>query len=82
MTDFGGEIFIKINENFEEEQFVLTNNNLLLRGCRMRNTPWVYGIVIFAGKETKLVQNSGNVTFKRTHLDKLLNVLVLTVSIF
>ena len=46
----------------------------------MRNTPWVYGIVIFAGKETKLVQNSGTVTFKRTHLDKLLNVLVLTVS--
>ena len=41
----------------------------------------MYGVVVFAGKETKLVQNSGKVAFKRTHLDKLLNVLVLTVSL-
>ena len=33
-------------------------NQLLLRGAQLRNTGWVYGIVINAGHETKLMRNA------------------------
>ncbi len=29
------------------------------QGCKMRNTEWTVGIVVFAGPDTKLMQNSG-----------------------
>ena len=31
--------------------------NLLLRGCTLRNTDWVIGLVIFAGLDTKIFRN-------------------------
>lgn len=36
----------------------------------------------FAGPETKLMQNCGKSTFKRTSIDRLMNILVLFVSAF
>ncbi|XP_075248083.1 putative phospholipid-transporting ATPase IM isoform X2 [Convolutriloba macropyga] len=82
LNDFQGDLILLLPEKKTQSTLQLNNNNVLLRGCRLRNTPWVVGIVIFAGKETKLVQNSGKAAFKRTHLDKLLNILVLTIFIF
>ncbi|KAI8434168.1 hypothetical protein MSG28_012286 [Choristoneura fumiferana] len=42
-----------------EIHFSLDNDKVLLRGCVLRNTSWCYGVVVFAGKDTKLMQNSG-----------------------
>jgi hypothetical protein len=36
--------------------------------------------VLFAGNDTKLMMNSGKVIFKRTHMDKSLDILVVGVS--
>ena len=58
----------------------LENDNILLRGTILRNTDWCYGVVIFAGKDTKLIQNSGKAKFKRTSIDRLLNFVILGVS--
>jgi hypothetical protein len=43
----------------------------------LRNTPWCYGVVLFAGRDTKLMQNSGKTKFKRTSIDRLLNFIIL-----
>lgn len=32
----------------------ITINELLLRGCALRNTAWVIGIVVFTGADTKM----------------------------
>ena len=55
---------------------------MLLRGCRMRNTRWCYGLVVFAGNDTKLMRNSGKTKLKRTSLDRFLNVLIMGVCKF
>ena len=34
-------------------------NNLLLRGCTLRNTKWAMGMVIFTGDDTKIMINAG-----------------------
>ncbi len=37
--------------------------HLLLRGASVRNTKWILGLVVYTGKDTKLVQNSRCVFF-------------------
>ncbi|KAL2842245.1 hypothetical protein BJY01DRAFT_216819 [Aspergillus pseudoustus] len=51
----------------------ITINNLLLRGCFIRNTEWVLGVVLFTGVETKIMLNSGETPSKRPQLAKDLN---------
>uniref|UniRef100_A0A8D0ARV2 Phospholipid-transporting ATPase n=1 Tax=Sander lucioperca TaxID=283035 RepID=A0A8D0ARV2_SANLU len=61
------------------QTYSLDNDKVLLRGCTLRNTEWCFGLVIFGGPDTKLMQNSGKTTFKRTSIDHLMNVLVLCI---
>lgn len=48
-------------------------NNLLLRGCTLRNTEWILGVVAFTGEETKIMLNSGITPSKRAQISKDLN---------
>lgn len=48
-------------------------NNLLLRGCQLRNTEWTLGVVVFTGEETKIMINSGITPSKRAKITKDLN---------
>ena len=48
-------------------------NNLLLRGCSLRNTEWVLGVVVFTGQETKIMLNSGITPSKRSRIARELN---------
>ncbi|TMS21341.1 putative phospholipid-transporting ATPase VD [Larimichthys crocea] len=55
----------------------LHNNNLLLRSCTIRNTETVVGIVVYAGHETKAMMNNSGPRYKRSQLEKRLNMDVL-----
>ncbi|KAI4204927.1 MAG: hypothetical protein LQ350_000779 [Teloschistes chrysophthalmus] len=48
-------------------------NNLLLRGCSLRNTKWVLGVVVYTGRETKIMLNSGITPSKRSRIARDLN---------
>ncbi|XP_077989510.1 putative phospholipid-transporting ATPase IM [Glandiceps talaboti] len=65
--------------DWSNDKFSLNNEQLVLRGCVLRNTKWMYGLTVFAGKETKQMQNSGQAKFKRTSIDKLMNKIVLFI---
>lgn len=65
---------------WKNQRFSLDNDKILLRGCVLRNTQWCYGVVVFAGKDTKLMQNSGKTKFKSTSIDRLLNFIIIGVS--
>lgn len=68
-------------ENYDEngtlinpdEKEVITNNNVLLRGCTLRNTKWVLGVVVYTGSETKVMLNSGITPTKISRISKQLN---------
>lgn len=55
----------------------LSPDQLLLRGAQLRNTPWIYGLVVFTGHETKLMRNATSAPIKRTAVEKQVNVLIL-----
>lgn len=52
-------------------------DQVLLRGAMLRNTSWVFGIVIYTGHETKLMKNSTSAPLKRSSVDKMTNVQIL-----
>ncbi|CAF3762587.1 unnamed protein product [Rotaria socialis] len=60
----------------------LKNDNVLLRGTRLRNAHWAFGIVCYAGPDTKLMKNTGTSTFKRSRIDRLLNKIFLGIACF
>uniref|UniRef100_A0A673C2L3 Phospholipid-transporting ATPase n=1 Tax=Sphaeramia orbicularis TaxID=375764 RepID=A0A673C2L3_9TELE len=89
LADFNGEVRCEPPNNrldrftgtltYAGQKYPLDNEKILLRGCTLRNTEWCFGLVLFGGPETKLMQNCGKSTFKRTSIDRLMNVLVLCI---
>ncbi|XP_021105831.1 probable phospholipid-transporting ATPase VA isoform X2 [Heterocephalus glaber] len=55
------------------EKAGLRKENLLLRGCTIRNTEAVVGIVIYAGHETKALLNNSGPRYKRSQLERQMN---------
>ncbi|XP_074532860.1 phospholipid-transporting ATPase ID isoform X2 [Halichoeres trimaculatus] len=92
LMDFDGEVICEPPNNkldkftgtllWKNNKYPLDSEKMLLRGCVLRNTEWCFGLVIFAGLQTKLMQNCGKTTFKRTSIDKLMNTLVLWIFAF
>lgn len=54
----------------EQKQEPVTINELLLRGCSLRNTNWVIGLVVFTGSDTKIMLNGGDTPSKRSKIEK------------
>ncbi|KAL5663801.1 hypothetical protein ACJX0J_023909, partial [Zea mays] len=63
----------------DKQTIPLSPNQLLLRGCSLRNTEYIVGVVIFTGHETKVMMNSMNVPSKRSTLEKKLDKLILAL---
>ena len=65
-----------------EKELSLAPDQLLLRGATLRNTPWIHGIVVFTGHETKLMRNATATPIKRTAVERQLNLqIVMLVGI-
>ncbi|KAL0484377.1 ATP8A1, partial [Acrasis kona] len=54
-------------------QFPLTKDNMLLKGCSLRNTQWIYGITIYTGHDTKLMKNMKPRKTKDGYIESRLN---------
>ncbi|KAM4635236.1 phospholipid-transporting ATPase IC [Polymixia lowei] len=66
---------------WNRERYPLDLDNMLLRGCKIRNTDECHGLVIFAGADTKIMRNGGKTRFKRTNIDELMNYMVYTIFV-
>ncbi|XP_049643871.1 phospholipid-transporting ATPase IK [Suncus etruscus] len=64
------------------EKHSLDIGNILLRGSKVRNTDICYGMVIYAGFDTKIMKNCGKIHLKRTKIDLLMNRLVGWIFVF
>ena len=66
---------------YQNERIPLDNNNILLRGCKLKNTEAVIGVVCFTGHYTKIMMNSIKAKPKHSDLERKLGVQILIVFI-
>jgi phospholipid-translocating ATPase len=67
----GDDLHLSSQADPDEERFEpITINNLLLRGCTVRNTNWIVGFVVFTGADTKIMLNGGATPSKRSKIEK------------
>ncbi|XP_052636095.1 phospholipid-transporting ATPase VD isoform X4 [Harpia harpyja] len=64
-------------EHSNKDRVGLSKENLLLRGCTVRNTEAVVGIVVYAGHETKAMLNNSGPHYKRSKLERKVNTDIL-----
>lgn len=63
-----------------EKELPLNPDQLLLRGATLRNTPWIHGVVVFTGHETKLMRNATATPIKKTAVERLVNLQILMLG--
>ncbi|KNC54170.1 uncharacterized protein AMSG_09954 [Thecamonas trahens ATCC 50062] len=71
---------LRLTTDANAESLSLSAKQTALQGCMLRNTEWVYGMVVYTGNETKIGKNKRIPPTKWTHLDQLINKA--TVAIF
>ena len=74
---FTGYITRKTDEGTVLDPVPLDSENMLLRGCFLRNTQWVLGVVVYTGHETKSMLNNKRAPSKRSRLEREMNKMVL-----
>ena len=67
---------------FDKEKVPLSLKNLMLKGCFLKNTEFVYGIVVYTGHDTKIIQNSKKPPNKVSNVLRTMNKILYTVFIF
>lgn len=73
---FNGKMILPTESNeseMEAEAFPITPDNLILRGCQIRNTEFVTGVVAYTGQHSKIIMNSGKTPSKRSRIEKQMN---------
>uniref|UniRef100_A0A3Q3INE8 P-type ATPase N-terminal domain-containing protein n=1 Tax=Monopterus albus TaxID=43700 RepID=A0A3Q3INE8_MONAL len=62
-----------IHEKPDREKVGAGIESLLLRGCKVKNTQYAVGFVVYAGHETKSMLNNSGARYKRSKLERKLN---------
>jgi len=44
--------------SINDQKYLFNNDNILLRSATLKNIDFVYGIVIYTGKDTKIMNNN------------------------
>lgn len=70
------------NMELKGQRFPLSQSNIILRGCQLKNTEWAVGVVVYAGQDTKAMLNSAMSPSKRSRLETYMNRETLWLSVF
>ncbi|RWW70133.1 hypothetical protein BHE74_00022202 [Ensete ventricosum] len=67
---------------YKEQQYPLSPQQLLLRDSKLRNTDYIYGVVVFTGHDTKVMQNATNPPSKRSKIERKMDKLIYLLLFF
>ena len=74
LYQFEGSLSLSKSADIETSSgpIALSTHNMILRGCKLRNTTWAIGMVVYTGQETKIQMNSRTVPRKVSSLERLM----------
>ncbi|KAH9790705.1 putative phospholipid-transporting ATPase 8 [Citrus sinensis] len=61
---------------YEGKQYPLSPQQILLRDSKLKNTDYVYGVVVFTGHDTKVMQNATDPPSKRSKIERKMDKIV------
>ncbi|GFP85703.1 putative phospholipid-transporting ATPase 4 [Phtheirospermum japonicum] len=64
------------NFEYDRQVYPLDPSQILLRDSKLRNTTYVYGVVIFTGHDSKVMQNSTKSPSKRSNIEKQMDKII------
>ncbi len=66
----------------QEHTFNVGMKNILLRGCTLRNSEYLMGIVVYTGPESKIMMNAQKSPVKVSNVQRMMNKMLYSVFIF
>ena len=66
----------------KKEEVQCDIDNIILKGCVLRNTDYICGIIIYSGKNTKIMKNAKNVKGKSSKVLRIMNKFLYSVFVF
>ncbi|CAL9180194.1 unnamed protein product [Musa hybrid cultivar] len=70
------------NFEYEQQVYALDPSQILLRDSKLRNTTYVYGVVIFTGHDNKVMQNATQSPSKRSRIEKKMDKIIYILFTF
>ena len=67
---------------YEREEVQCDIDNIVLKGCVLKNTEYICGIIVYSGKNTKIMKNAKNVRTKSSRVLHVMNKFLYSVFIF
>ncbi|KAE8704564.1 Phospholipid-transporting ATPase 6 [Hibiscus syriacus] len=67
------------NLEYARQTYALEPGQILLRDSKLRNTSYVYGVVIFTGFDSKVMQNSTKSPSKRRRIEKKMDYIIYVI---
>ncbi|EOY27154.1 ATPase E1-E2 type family protein / haloacid dehalogenase-like hydrolase family protein isoform 5, partial [Theobroma cacao] len=64
------------NLEYERQVYPLDPSQILLRDSKLRNTAFVYGVVIFTGHDSKVMQNATKSPSKRSRIERKMDYII------
>eukprot|EP00347_Sterkiella_histriomuscorum_P021414 403334057 len=77
--NFNASIYLNEPTN---KKVTVYEKQLLLRGCKLKNTEWIIGLVVAAGHNTKIMKNTIKLLNKRSFINRDLNIQVVIILAF
>lgn len=66
----------QLNLQSQSASIPLSAEQLLLRGSKLKNTPWALLLVLYTGDDTKVIRNAGVPPLKHSHVEQKNNLFV------
>ncbi|EEY63415.1 phospholipid-transporting ATPase, putative [Phytophthora infestans T30-4] len=84
INKFAGKVEVTVGDGCGVEVMPLSVKNVLLRGCNLRNTDWVFCLVLNTGNDTKIMQSASAAPSKWSDLMLNINrmIVILCLGLF
>ena len=69
------------NGNDNNNEIFLDIDNFILRGCSLKQTAYIYGVVVYVGHDTKIMRNSVSAKEKVSKIEHIMNHQIIIVFI-
>eukprot|EP00798_Chlamydomonas_sp_ICE-L_P016456 gene16456-22676_t len=77
LYQFAGNLLVGPPEQTNRPKVAVQPSAVILRGCSLRNTAHIYGVIIYAGHDTKVFMNSTEAPSKRSIIERRVDYVIM-----